>query len=62
MDEQNNVIETTKETFAPETVAEQNEEVRDDVFRLHEMRDALEASMSNISEVNIPISSEFSNE
>lgn len=52
MDEQNNVIETTKETFAPETVAEQNEEVRDDVFRLHEMRDALEASMSNITEVN----------
>ena len=52
MDEQNNVIETTKETFASETVAEQNEEVRDDVFRLHEMRDALEASMSNITEVN----------
>ena len=49
--EENNVIETTKETFAP--VMEQNQEaVQDDVFRLHEMRDALEASMSNIKEVN----------
>lgn len=49
--EENNVIETTKETFAQ--VAEQNQEaVQDDVFRLHEMRDALEASINNINEVN----------
>ena len=55
MDEQNKLIETTKETFAQ--VAEQNEEMasvppQDDVFRLHEMRDALEASINNINEVN----------
>ena len=50
MDEQ--VIETTEEMFKKEGVEDTREEINDDVFRLYEMRDALEASISNINEVN----------
>lgn len=47
MDE--NVIETTEKDFNEEEV---KQEEKDNVFRLHEMRDAIEASMENIKDVN----------
>lgn len=50
MDEQ--VIETTEKMFKKEGVEDTREEINDNIFRLHEMRDALEASISNINEVN----------